>query len=58
MVIVGDGGVGKTSLSRKVRRGEFERKYISTIGVEVDKVTSGSNVRSILNVFVVVDRLY
>eukprot|EP01122_Echinamoeba_exundans_P002103 TRINITY_DN12067_c0_g1_i1.p1 TRINITY_DN12067_c0_g1~~TRINITY_DN12067_c0_g1_i1.p1 ORF type:complete len:242 (-),score=74.63 TRINITY_DN12067_c0_g1_i1:780-1424(-) len=35
VLLVGDGGVGKTTFVRRHKSGEFERRYIPTIGVEV-----------------------
>lgn len=35
IALVGDGGVGKTTLIKRLRTGEFEKKYIATLGVEV-----------------------
>lgn len=35
LVLVGDGGVGKTTLVKRHLTGEFEKKYIPTLGVEV-----------------------
>lgn len=35
LVLVGDGGVGKTTFVKRHKTGEFEKKYIATIGVEV-----------------------
>lgn len=35
MILVGDGGVGKTTFVKRHLTGEFERKYIATQGVEV-----------------------
>eukprot|EP00923_Selenidium_pygospionis_P056376 GHVN01098407.1.p1 GENE.GHVN01098407.1~~GHVN01098407.1.p1 ORF type:complete len:225 (-),score=35.12 GHVN01098407.1:250-924(-) len=35
LVLVGDGAVGKTTLVRRHLTGEFEKKYIPTLGVEV-----------------------
>ena len=35
LVMVGDGGVGKTTFVKRHLTGEFEKKYIATIGVEV-----------------------
>jgi GTP-binding nuclear protein Ran len=33
-VLVGDGGCGKTAYVKKLLTGEFERKYVATLGVE------------------------
>lgn len=35
IVVVGDGGVGKTTWIKKYLTGGFEKKYIATLGVEV-----------------------
>ena len=35
LVLVGDGGVGKTTFVKRHQTGEFEKKYNATIGVEV-----------------------
>ena len=35
LVLVGDGGVGKTTFVKRHQTGEFEKKYIATLGVEV-----------------------
>lgn len=35
MVLVGDGGTGKTTFVKRHLTGEFEKKYIATLGVEV-----------------------
>lgn len=35
LVLVGDGGVGKTTFVKRHLTGEFERKYVATLGVEV-----------------------
>jgi GTP-binding nuclear protein Ran len=36
LVLVGDGGVGKTTFVKRHLTGEFEKKYIATLGVEVN----------------------
>jgi len=36
VVIIGDGGVGKTTFIKHMRTGEFGIKYIPTLGVEVN----------------------
>jgi len=37
--LVGDAGVGKTTFARRHRTGEFEPKYIATMGVEVNRLS-------------------
>ncbi|CAH1801317.1 unnamed protein product [Owenia fusiformis] len=39
MVLVGDGGVGKTTFVKRHLTGEFEKKYVATLGVEVHPLT-------------------
>mmetsp|Transcript_51861 Transcript_51861/g.85863 ORF Transcript_51861/g.85863 Transcript_51861/m.85863 type:complete len:241 (-) Transcript_51861:10-732(-) len=39
LVLVGDGGVGKTTFVKRHRSGEFEKKYVATLGVEVHPLT-------------------
>lgn len=39
LVLVGDGGVGKTALVRFMRNQGFEQQYVATMGVEVKPVT-------------------
>ena len=36
LVMVGDGGEGKTTFVKRHLTGEFEKKYIATQGVEVN----------------------
>lgn len=39
LVLVGDGGVGKTTFVKRHRTGEFEKKYLATMGVEVSPLS-------------------
>ena len=39
LVMVGDGGVGKTTFVKRHLTGEFEKRYIATQGVEVTSIT-------------------
>jgi len=43
LVLVGDGGVGKTTFVKRHITGEFEKKYIATIGVEVRSLKFHTN---------------
>jgi GTP-binding nuclear protein Ran len=43
LVMVGDGGVGKTTFVKRHLTGEFEKKYIATQGVEVNSITFYTN---------------
>lgn len=38
LVLVGDGGVGKTTFVKRHQTGEFEKKYIATVGAEVHQM--------------------
>ena len=38
LVLVGDGGVGKTTFVKRHQTGEFEKKYIPTLGVQVSQL--------------------
>lgn len=35
LILVGDGGVGKTTFVKRHLTGEFEKKYVATVGAEV-----------------------
>jgi len=37
VIVIGDGGVGKTSLLRKYVKKQFEYKYLPTVGVNISK---------------------
>jgi len=43
IVMVGDGGVGKSAFIKRHRTGEFEKKYIATMGVEVNPLPFSTN---------------
>jgi len=43
LVMVGDGGVGKTTFVKRHLTGEFEKKYIATQGVEVNSIVFYTN---------------
>lgn len=36
IVLIGDGGVGKTNYLNRLQTGNFENKYIATMGVEIN----------------------
>ena len=43
VVLIGNGGVGKTSLMTRLLEGRFERKYISTLGADVSPLVFSTN---------------
>jgi GTP-binding nuclear protein Ran len=43
VILVGDGGVGKTTFIRRHLSGKFEKRYIATLGVEVHPVDFHTN---------------
>eukprot|EP00416_Gambierdiscus_australes_P033088 CAMPEP_0171093596 /NCGR_PEP_ID=MMETSP0766_2-20121228/39172_1 /TAXON_ID=439317 /ORGANISM="Gambierdiscus australes, Strain CAWD 149" /LENGTH=211 /DNA_ID=CAMNT_0011552065 /DNA_START=1 /DNA_END=636 /DNA_ORIENTATION=- len=43
LVLVGDGGVGKTTFVKRHLTGEFEKRYLPTLGVEVNPLRFGTN---------------
>ncbi|KAI9892066.1 MAG: GTP-binding nuclear protein gsp1/Ran [Vezdaea aestivalis] len=47
LVLVGDGGTGKTTFVKRHKTGEFEKKYIATLGVEVHPLGFTTNLGEI-----------
>jgi len=43
LILVGDGGVGKTTFVKRHVTGEFEKKYIATVGVELRPLKFNTN---------------
>jgi GTP-binding nuclear protein Ran len=43
IVLVGDGATGKTTYVKRHLTGEFERKYVATLGVEVHPIPFWTN---------------
>eukprot|EP01084_Bolivina_argentea_P016134 30219_1 len=48
LVLVGDGGVGKTTFVKRHKSGEFEKKYVATLGVEVHPLTFFTSLGAII----------
>jgi GTP-binding nuclear protein Ran len=48
LILVGDGGVGKTTFVKRHISGEFERRYIPTMGVEVNPLPFYTNLGKIV----------
>ncbi|KAG9035275.1 GTP-binding nuclear protein gsp1/Ran [Tulasnella sp. JGI-2019a] len=47
LVLIGDGGTGKTTFIKRHLTGDFEKKYIATLGVEVHPLTFTTNTGTI-----------
>lgn len=43
IALIGDGGVGKTTYVKRMLTGEFEKKYVATLGVEVHPLRFRTN---------------
>jgi len=43
LILVGDGGTGKTTFVKRHLTGEFEKKYVATLGVEVHPLIFHTN---------------
>jgi len=48
VLLVGDGGVGKTTFVKRHKTGEFEKKYIATMGVEVHPIPFNTNLGPVI----------
>lgn len=47
LILVGDGGVGKTTFVKRHLTGEFEKRYVATRGVEVHPLKFSTNLGDI-----------
>lgn len=43
VVMIGNGGVGKTSIVKRLRSDEFQPQYVATLGVEVNPMCINTN---------------
>jgi len=48
VILVGDGGVGKTTFVKRHKTGEFEKKYVATMGVEVHPLRFYTNLGPVI----------
>ena len=51
VIVVGDGGVGKSAWVKKLMSDEFEEKYVPTLGVEVHpiRIVTNDDIRIVAN---------
>jgi len=43
IVIIGDSGIGKTSLVKRLRLGSYDKKHLATLGAEVTNIEVDNN---------------
>lgn len=43
LILIGDGGTGKTTYLKRIKDGSFRREYIATVGVDVSDVNFRTN---------------
>jgi len=48
LLLVGDGGTGKTTFVKRHKTGEFEKKYVATMGVEVHPIPFHTNLGPVI----------
>jgi GTP-binding nuclear protein Ran len=48
LILVGEGGVGKTTFVKRHRTGEYEKKYVATMGVEVHPLPFHTNLGPVI----------
>lgn len=48
LILIGDGGTGKTTYLQRVKDGSFRREYVATVGVDVRDVTFKTNYGTVI----------
>jgi len=48
LILVGDGGVGKTTFVTRHSTGEFDKKYVATVGVEIRSLLFHTNLGPVI----------